>query len=561
MTKKEKSPAANRAGGGLSTAGTGVDNSILTHPNEENNSENNSQTLDLQGMVEEAFTPRHVLELEKARAQTIPPVRPGEKLDQLSSERVLRALAREEVGDAEMLVELYEGRIVYDHGARAWYLWDSHGWERDRAGMLRKLVSGQLAWQYRSLAADLFLEADGKGKEERDALEKQAEALTKRARGLRRLGRIRNVLELAQSWAGITGDEWDADPWLLGVENGVIDLRNGSFRAGRPKDYIRTRAPVTWLGLHEPAPRWERFILEVMDGDQERADFLQRLLGYGITGLRREHILPVLWGEGRNGKDTLLETLSAVLGDVAGPVSEDVLLDSGRRRTAGAASPHLLDLQGRRLAWVSETNEGARLNAGQVKLITGGGTINARPLYGAPVRFRPTHLLLLITNHKPHAPADDYALWKRLVLVEFSLSFVEHPTEPNERKADLDLARKLRAEASGILAWLVRGCLAYQIQGLNPPKSVRAATEQYRAAEDTLGAFIDQCCITGVGKRVRAAELYNAYATWAERGREKPMRREVFGQKMKKRFESGRDKHGIFYRGIGLLSSAQKPGV
>jgi len=222
---------------------------------------------------------------------------------------------------------------------------------------------------------------------------------------------------------------------------------------------------------------WDKFVNEIFDGDDELISFVQRLLGYGISGLQREHVLPILWGIGRNGKDTLLEALKYVLGDLATPVAAEVLLDSGRN--PNAATPHTYSLRKRRLAWVNETNESAKLNAGQVKLLTGGGSIPARPLYGKPITYAPRFLLMLMTNHKPGASSEDYALWERVLLIPFKLSFVDEPVKEFERKRDPQLLSKLKAEASGILAWLVRGFLSWQADGLNPPESVKIATNEY----------------------------------------------------------------------------------
>jgi putative DNA primase/helicase len=340
---------------------------------------------------------------------------------------------------------------------------------------------------------------------------------------------------------------------LLAVANGVIDLATGDFRPGRPDDYIRTATPTVWQGLNAPAPRWERFLKEIFVEDSALIAFMQRLLGYAITGKVTEHILPILWGHGRNGKDTLLETLRVVLGPSAGPVSKDVLIDK-RTGNSGSASPHIYALRWLRLAWASETNAGAKFNAEQVKLLTGGGTLTARPLYGGMVTFAPKYTLLLLTNHKPRADADDYALWNRLLLIPFTQSFVDKPKLDNEHKADPHLLDKLKAEASGILAWLIRGCLAYQRDGLNPPASVRLATEAYQQEEDDLAQFIEECCIIGPSYQVEAGPLYRAYETWAKGYGKIPWGSRTFGEKIVRRFKRDDGRIRVYY-GIGLLQN------
>jgi putative DNA primase/helicase len=454
---------------------------------------------------------------------------------------VLECLHEEEYGDARLFARLYQGRLLYDHSIKTWFVWGGHAWYPDKTNLIRQLVAGQLARQYLHLAADLSPETK---------TQKLVDHLTSRTYALRRLNRCNNVIQFATSMLGITGDEWDTDPWLLGVQNGVIDLRSGKMRAGRPEDYIRTICPTTWKGIDAPAPRFEQFIRDIFNEQDDIAAFVQRLLGYSITGLTVEHIFPVLWGEkGRNGKDTLLETIKRVLGDLADTVSTDVLLATNTR---GGAQPHLCDLQGKRLVWASETDLNARLNAAQIKLITGGGTIKTRPLYGNMIEFQPSHLVLLITNFKPKANADDDALWNRMVLLPFTLRFVAEPGAPDERQRDPHLIDKLATERSGILAWLVRGCLAWQRTGLAIPDGVKASTEAYREEEDIIGQFVDECCVIHSHASVTASALYNAYREWSDNAGMTPLNQINFGKRMGKRFERKRLESRFQYLGVGL---------
>lgn len=468
------------------------------------------------------------------------------------------SLFKDEYGDAELLAQLYQGRLCYDHSEKSWYRWAGHAWQRDRTGIVRQLVGGQVAAQYLQHAALARRDAEAEADEQRATdLRVLEQRLIERAIKLRKLNRVLNILGFAQSKLGITGDEWDSDPWLLGVQNGVIDMRSGEFRPGRPEDAIRATAPTTWSGLDSAAPRWEQFLREIFEDSAEASGligFLQRMLGYGTTGLTTEHIFPIMWGaRGRNGKDTLLKILEHVLGPLAGAVSSDVLV-AASARTGGAAQPHLVDLRGKRLAWASETNEGARLNAGQVKLVTGGGRISTRPLYGNQMSFDPTHLLILITNNKPHAPADDDALWERVKLIPFTMRFVDKPIAPNERKRDSNLGTTLRSEASGILAWLVRGCLDWQRQGLNPPDSVALATREYKQAEDTISLFLEECCVVHPTAIAGTTALYRVYKAWADEMNLRPMTGTAFGTRLGERFEKKHTRTGNVYQGIGLLA-------
>jgi len=403
-------------------------------------------------------------------------------------------------------------------------------------------------------------------KEQEKRLAVQISELQSRAKSLRSAKRNTNVLRFVEAEMGMTSDMWDTNPWLLAVSNGVLDLRTGLCREGEPSDYIRTVSPTEWTGIETPCPRFEQFFEEIFEEKPDRAEFitfLQRLLGYGITGLTQQHVFPILYGqEGRNGKDTLLKTLKAVLGALVGAVSNDVFIAQDRLRSGGAATPHLCDLQGKRLAWGSETKEGDRLNIAQIKLLTGGGEISARQLHGHQYTFTPSHKLLLITNYKPHAEARDKAFWSRAILIEFGIRYVDDPHAPNERTPDPTLGETLKQERSGILAWLVRGCLDWQQQGLSVPPSVRLATDKYREEEDKLLQFIRECCVVTPEASVKANALFVAYKKWIEENQfGRAMNGKLFGDEMSKRFTKRRAKSGQIYQGIGLLVSDSDDGT
>jgi putative DNA primase/helicase len=275
---------------------------------------------------------------------------------------------------------------------------------------------------------------------------------------------------------------------------------------------------------------------------------------YGLL----EHVFTILYGEeGRNGKDTLLDTLKDVLGPLVGAVSNDLFVAQDKFRASGAPTPHLCDLQGKRLVWGSETRQGDKLHIAQIKLLSGGGAISTRQLHGRQYSFTPTHKLLLMTNYKPHADARDQAFWSRACLLEFGMRFVERPKAPNERQADPSLKEQLRGERSGILAWLVRGCLAFQQQGLAVPSLIRLATEKYRDEEDTILHFLNECCVLRPEASVKASMLYEEYKTWCEQNQfGRGMNATLFGNEISRRFEKT-TKIGRIYQGVGILTAGE----
>lgn len=478
------------------------------------------------------------------------------------SQRVLDCLGRNEEGDAELFVELNRGRLIFDHAAGLWFTWAGHHWELDateqalsKAGEVADIYFAEMG---RQAVARIGAEKAEDSKTA-DAAEKLEKALSRRARDLHTVRRRQDVLHLARAGAGtlgISGDQWDADPMSLPVLNGVVDLRTGTFRDGKPEDYFRAYAPTPWEGINAPCPTWEAFLCSTFAGDGDLVTFMGRLLGYSITGKTTEAVLPILWGAGRNGKTVLLQAMADSLGgDLAGPLEGEMLLESRYKRPSGGPSSDLLHLRGKRLTWLSETNENRRLNAGKVKLLTGGDLITGRAPYAKrQITFAPTHKIFLLTNHRPKADAQDSALWHRVLLVPFGMAFLANPdpTKPNERKADKILSEKLKAERPGILAWLVRGCLLWQKEGLKPPESVRAATKEYQDGENTLKIFLQDRCTEGPGQTVRAKEFYQVYRAWAEENGERPFNGNKFGAYMGQMFDFSKDKHGKFYIGVDL---------
>jgi putative DNA primase/helicase len=487
----------------------------------------------------------------------------------IPTETILECLHDDEYGDGALFAELFIGRCVFDHTDNTWYIWQGHYWKEDSVQLVGHLVSGVLASTYMRAAADVNLwlarlektaaadddtEHSAKIKQCKDTMK----ALYARAHALKMSNRMKNVLGYAAKFLPITSDKWDTHKWLLGTLDGVIELRTGTMRAGKPEDYIKTVIPAKWQGLNAQCPRFERFLTEIFEDrtEQERDElirFLHRALGYGITGVVTEHIFLMLFGdEGRNGKDTLLSALKKVLGDTVDAVPTDVLIGATKFTSPGAAKPHLVALQGKRIAWASETDQGQRFDIAQVKEITGGNNIPARQVYGKSYTFEPSHLLVLLTNNKPHAKADDKAFWERICPIIFNMRFVDNPIGKYEHKPDKTLGAELEAEASGILAWLVRGCLAWQSVGLNVPAGVLAERAKYRDEEDTLGVFLAEYCIASIQCRVKSQVLYNKYVEWAEANNIKPMSGTSFGAEIGKIYERKRDESGKFYQGIGL---------
>ncbi len=491
--------------------------------------------------------------LQKKRgAATLTAVAPAltDEKERLDLSVLKKAIRDGEDGDAAVFFALYEGQAANDHQQKSWYLWQGHYWQKDDTNLIINLLRREVATQYALAALEFIKSGDGE----------KVKPFLKRAERLHTRRRKEHVLWAAASLPGmaLSGNEWDNNPWLLGTQNGVVDLRTGELRPGRPADWIRTTIPTLWTGLDTPAPRWEEFLMEIFGNDRQLVNFMHRLLGYGITGSTAEHAFPLLYGpQGRNGKTTLLETLAAVMGpDLTMSIPAEEIMVSWRGGGTGP-QPYVAKLRGKRLVWSSETNPDRRLDQETVKKLTGGDKIHAHAKYKNPIEFSPTHLLFLLTNHKPRVESADLAIWDRVHLVPFSLRFVDRPERENERLRDSHLPEKLRNEYSGILAWLVRGCLAWQKRGtLDPPERVRLATQLYRDEVDTIGQFIDDYCVLAETARVGHREIYKSYVRWCKDLRLWPSGSRDFGTTLKEQFEKKRMTTGMMYFGIGLPLNA-----
>lgn len=512
-------------------------------------------------------------------AEEGPVAKPGEP--EIKDSYVERCLDNNELGDGMLFAAMYRNKHVYVGQTGEWMYWDGHHWQLediDKAHHAMADVEG-VAQHYARVAdayADRAKEAEEEADKRRAAMLKtKAEMLRRRVNRLRsQAGRLR-CLDFAKSNRetplAIRGDEIDRQPWMLPVANGVIDLRTGELTTGRPEDYLLRYSPVAWEGLDAPCPEWERYVTEVMGDDPEMAAFLQRVFGYGITGLSREHVFLVLYGRGRNGKSVMVEIIQHVLGvangaaALAAPIQSEMLLDQGKNRNASGPTPDIMALRGLRIAVASETDEGQKFSSSRVKWFSGGDTLTGRSPYDKRlISFPPTHLLCLLTNNKPHAPANDFPFWERLLLVDFPLSFVDRaPQNENERPMDKGLKDRLLQELPGILAWLVRGCLAWQQQGLDPPVKVRDAIAAYRRDEDLLADFIEDACELHPDdpeQRTSATTLYDAFCHWFRENvsAKKTIAQKRFSKLVQERFRRDRKGGTYYYYGIGLTQHYEK---
>ena len=490
-----------------------------------------------------------------------------EEENKIDSKFIAQCLFGNSTGDGRLYAELFRDQFLYVKNTQEWFEWTGHIWQRDvmnhALASVEKIAETYLE-EYKKISAKITELAGSDDKDEILKLRKKGDKILERVRQLRGDNRRTACLKFAhtiENPIAITGEEFDSKPMLFPCANGVIDLETGKFKPGRPGDYLSLGSPIEWTGIETPATLWEKTLREIFncdrpDDDQSIIEYKQRLFGYAITGQVVEKVFPVLYGKtGWNGRSLIIETISYIMGALAGSIPSEMLLSQKFSKSSSGPSPDIMSLKGIRMAFASEIDEGQRFSAAKIKWLTGKDELTGRnPHDKYPTRFNPTHKLFVMTNSQPQAPADDKAFWERLHLIPFNISFVNRdPQESYERRANLNLDKEIKKEASGILAWLVRGCLMWQRDGLKPPAAITEATEKYRQDEDMLADWIDECCIREPGAKDKAAKLYTSFVAWyhANIGKKEPTGT-WFGKQLSKKFDKHKSEGCVMYHGIAL---------
>jgi len=459
----------------------------------------------------ESHTATQVSEPQPAPADALPQVAP-DVLDRIAR------LHPTDAGNAEAFALLFGEGVRFDHKQKRWLVWGQHRWLSDADALVDRLALQTVRVRYQAAATIPHDE------QRRSAVKWALDSESHRRR--------QDLLASARSLPPIADDglNWDCDLWLLGCENGVLELRAGTLRPGSPEDRITKTTGIAYDPEAE-CPRWEQFLQEIMLGYAVLVHYLRRIVGYTLTGLTAEQCLFLLFGTGANGKTTLVETLLALSGDYGTKTAFDSFL---RRREESETRHDLATLEGKRLVVATEAPKGKALAEVVVKEITGGDTIRARHLYRDSFQFKPQAKLFLAANHKPTIHGTDEAIWRRIRLIPFVFTVPEHQRDPR-------LLEKLRAELPGILNWALTGCLEWQREGLQTPEEVRAATEGYRAEQDLIGAFLADSTVEDETASTPVSLLYNAYAAWAQAAGEEACPQRTFTQTLAERgFERAR---------------------
>lgn len=439
-----------------------------------------------------------------------------------------------DTSNAARFAMLYSDRLRHCDKLGGWLVWDGRRWVKDdthAAVELAKAMGKQM------LREAVDLDADDKGRACRWALK------TQMARGVRDC----LSLALAEPTLAMRADDFNTQPYSLNCENGTLDLRTGKLREHRPDDLLTQLAPVVF-DAEAKAPVFRKFLHRIFREHPAVEAYVQRAIGYAAFGITSEQCLFVMHGAGANGKSTLVDVVSAALGDYAGKTDPELLIASRN----GSHPTGVADLFGLRFAACSESNQGREFDEQRLKDLTGECRLKARYMRQDFFEFDATHTLFLATNHRPRVRGTELGTWRRMKLIPFTETITD-----DER--DTEIGEKLLAELSGVLAWIVAGGVEWYKNGLNDPPEVMAAVEEYRQAEDVLGRWIDENCLTALGKDAlseRAQTLYDSFKRTCEAAGEAAMTNRRFGEELLHRgYERKRTGQGNRWYGIALRAN------
>ena len=417
-----------------------------------------------------------------------------------------------DVGNAERFAAMFKDQVKYCAIYKKWFIWNGKRWEQDDTG---KIITYAIECVRNIIHdADLLPEGDKRKSLIQHSLKSESS------------GKLKALLEIASGMPAITvrSEDLDQNPWLLNCQNGTIDLRTGKLKPHDPKDYI-TRICAAAYKPDCAIPLWTQLMEKITGGDKEYIRYIQKALGYALTGDISEQAIFILYGTGSNGKSTMLNIFAALLNGYAQSTSSDTFMQKKNE----SVNNDIARLKGARFVSAIEMEEGKRMAESLIKSMTGGDKLVTRFLYGEFFEYVPQFKVFLAVNHKPDIRDTTNSIWRRIKIMEFNNTFTE-------QERDKNFPTKIMAkELPGILAWAVQGCLDWQQNGINAPDIVEAATRAYKEEMDSFSHFFNECCVVREGARVSNKMLRAKYDEWCAENGERGLTQRPFSRKLRER--------------------------
>jgi putative DNA primase/helicase len=419
--------------------------------------------------------------------------------------KVIDAGDNTDVGNARRLVVTYGEKIRYCHPWKSWLCWNGKYWERDQTGQIYRYATQTIE--------DMIIES-------KTLIDELKDKKYKHAIASKSATKLKALVFLAEKIDGVAilPEQLDYNKMLFTVQNGTVDLLTGELRSHNPRDYITKISPATF-DKNAKCEMWMQFLNKIMKEDVELIRYLQNFSGQVLTGEVREKRLYILYGKKDTGKTTFVETIAHILAEYA----ETMAIESLMKNTRGGIPNDIAALKGKRFVFVDEPDFGDKLSEGLIKKLTGQDTISARFLNEEFFKFKPEFKLAIAANNQPDLSDKDQAIWGRVKCVPFL-----YRIPPEEQ--DTKIQDKLKTEMSGILNWMIRGCLEWQKNGMPIPPAVQKASEEMKEDMDTLSDFFNVCCIKGKDYKIPHEYLYTAFRLWAGAVGRQPMSKKAFTQ-------------------------------
>ena len=456
------------------------------------------------------------------------------KVIQTVDEEKMRAYTFDDMGNAERFVDLFGENVRYCYTEKKWYFYNSMRWSVDNLGVILRMADKCV--EAMKAEAKLYLQADEESGGD------MAKAFEKHMKSSRSNKSKKAMLNEIEHHLPILPIQMDRYKMALNTPSGIINLKNGDVKAHNPEYYF---TKITSVDCAEAAdcPRWLAFLDDIFADDKDLIRYIQKAVGYSLTGSTAEQCAFFLYGTGRNGKSTFIDVIRDVFGDYAANIQPETIMVKSSQ--SNAINSDIARLKGARLVTSVEPNEGVRLNEGLLKQLTGDDTVTARKLYSEEFEFKPEFKLWMATNHKPIIRGTDTGIWRRIHMIPFNVQIPED-------KVDKNLTHKLKAEMTAIFKWCIDGCLMWQREGLQMPAAVLKSVREYRREMDVISAFIeDKCTLEGA---VQASTLYAAYVSWADSNNEYCMSNTKFSTELAKRFEKIKGRNYNYFTGISIRS-------
>lgn len=485
---------------------------------------------DVTDYIQEGHTKYQLLELIKKKEQ-----------EALEEKKPLKNYRLDDTDNAHTMAQLFGDSLCYAYDLNKWFIYNGVKWQEDRVDGVRLLANQMIDRMQEDFLVLINSIEDEKEKKKQERLYSTHLKSCRSNRGKT------SILNETKHLLPIVSTDFNNRRELLNAPNGTYNIQNKICHPHTPQDYL-TQSTSIPIVAEAKAPNWEKFINEIFLGNKELIRYVQKAIGYSLTGFTHEQCMFIGYGDGANGKGVFKDILSYVLNDyVKCPQAETI----SQIRQGSEASPDIINLMDARFVVCVESNKGVRLNEGLIKQLTGEDKVTARRLYCEPISFTPQFKLWLFTNHTPEVVGTDKGIWRRLKIIPFTLNL-------SEDKKDKNLKDKLMQEAEGILWWCIKGVNLYLEEGLKEPEIIMRAIRELRDESDSLGSFLCDCTVEKAGVKVQANKLYERYVEWCRLNNEVPDNRTRFGLDMAKRLKKIKDGGYVYYEGIEIISPFNK---